>query len=127
MNKYGCIACAVLLFLGAYILYPKHATIEVTDIGWECDVNILERKTVEESDWNAPPGARVHDECSEIFSYTYVNGISIPMYQTKHYYSIERWVESRVVKTTGNDKSPYYGEVELAPPSGEYGVGEEAE
>ena len=127
MNKLGCIACTVLFFLGMYIFYPRHAMVEVTDIGWECDVNILELKTVKESDWNIPSGARVYDECSEVYSYMYVNGIPLAIYETKYYYYIERWVESRVVKTTGNDKSPYYGEVELAPPSGEYGVGEEAE
>ena len=39
---------------------------------------------------------------------------SEPVYATKYYYEIERWVYSRSVNTSGNDKSPYWGEVRLS-------------
>lgn len=36
-----------------------------------------------------------------------------PVYDTKYYYEIDRWTNSRSVKTSGNDKAPYWGEVVL--------------
>ena len=36
-----------------------------------------------------------------------------PVYATKYYYEIDRWVKTRKVTTTGDDKEPYYGEVIL--------------
>ena len=36
-----------------------------------------------------------------------------PVYATKYYYEIDRWVKTRRVTTTGDDKEPYYGEVVL--------------
>lgn len=36
-----------------------------------------------------------------------------PVYDTKYYYEIDRWEKSRSVETSGNDKSPYFGEVTL--------------
>ena len=37
-----------------------------------------------------------------------------PVYQTKYYYEIEKWVHSRYIETSGNDKNPVWGEVVLA-------------
>lgn len=37
-----------------------------------------------------------------------------PVYATKYYYDIERWVHKTNVKTSGNDHSPYWGEYEFA-------------
>lgn len=36
-----------------------------------------------------------------------------PVYATKYYYDIDRWVYSRSVTTSGADKKPYWGEVVL--------------
>ena len=36
-----------------------------------------------------------------------------PVYQTKYYYEIDRWVHARNVTTSGNDKNPYWGELTL--------------
>lgn len=36
-----------------------------------------------------------------------------PVYQTKYYYDIDRWTYNRSVKTSGNDKNVYWGEVSL--------------
>ena len=127
MNKCGCLIVIIFLVFIGYLCYPKPATVEVTDIGWECEVQLQELKTVTESDWSVPSGARVRDSYSDIYTYTYVNNIPIPIYETKYDYDVERWVKGRTIKTSGNNKSPYYGEVELAPASGEYGVGEERE
>lgn len=36
------------------------------------------------------------------------------IYATKYYYEIDKWVKSRIVKTSGSDKNPVWGEVNLA-------------
>ena len=37
--------------------------------------------------------------------------IQVPIYDTKYYYEIDKWIYNRNVVTKGNDKSPYWGEV----------------
>lgn len=37
-----------------------------------------------------------------------------PVYQTKYYYEIDKWLYERSVTTSGNDKSPYWGDYTLA-------------
>lgn len=37
----------------------------------------------------------------------------VPVYWTKYYYDIERWVYERSVTTSQNDQSPYWGETNL--------------
>ena len=53
--------------------------------------------------------------------------VSVPVYDTKYYYEIEKWVHVRDVSTSGDDHSPQWGEVTLAKASGEHGTGEERE
>lgn len=36
-----------------------------------------------------------------------------PVYATKYYYEIDRWTSTREVKTSNNDKEPFWGEVKL--------------
>lgn len=36
-----------------------------------------------------------------------------PVYDTKYYYNIDRWVKTRSVKTSGTTDEPYWGTVEL--------------
>lgn len=36
-----------------------------------------------------------------------------PVYKTKYYYEIDKWLYERSVKTSGNNKSPYWGDVNL--------------
>ena len=38
---------------------------------------------------------------------------SVPIYRTKYYYEIDKWLYERSVKTSGCDKSPYWGEINL--------------
>lgn len=37
----------------------------------------------------------------------------VPVYKTKYYYDIDKWVYKRTVTTSGTDKSPYWGDVNL--------------
>ena len=39
--------------------------------------------------------------------------VQVPVYDTKYYYEIDRWVHNRNEKTSGNDKSPYWAEPNL--------------
>lgn len=39
---------------------------------------------------------------------------SEPVYRTKYYYEIDKWLYERSVVTTGTDKSPYWGDTHLA-------------
>ena len=36
-----------------------------------------------------------------------------PVYQTKYYYEIDKWLYERSVKTSGKDKTPYWGNLNL--------------
>ena len=40
--------------------------------------------------------------------------ISVPIYETKYYYEIDKWMHDRNIKTNGHDKNPYWGEFTLA-------------
>jgi len=39
---------------------------------------------------------------------------SEPVFQTKYYYEIDKWMYDRTIKSSGNDKNTYYGEYTLA-------------
>lgn len=39
--------------------------------------------------------------------------VQVPVYKTKYYYDIDKWVYERSIKTSGSDKSPYWGEFTL--------------
>ena len=39
--------------------------------------------------------------------------IQVPVYDTKYYYEIERWIYTRTVTTSNEDKKPYFGEPNL--------------
>ncbi|MDO4538477.1 MAG: hypothetical protein Q4B54_09985 [Coriobacteriales bacterium] len=53
--------------------------------------------------------------------------VDIPIYDTKYYYKIEKWVPTRTVDTSGTDHSPTWGEVKLSGATGEHGTGAERE
>lgn len=53
--------------------------------------------------------------------------VDIPVYDTKYYYDIERWVKTREVTTEGTDHDPQWGTTVLSAATGDYGTGEERE
>ncbi|MBO7673687.1 MAG: hypothetical protein J6S63_01600 [Atopobiaceae bacterium] len=53
--------------------------------------------------------------------------VDVPIFDTKYYYKIERWVPERDVTTSGDGQEPYWGEVELSKATGDHGTGEERE
>lgn len=50
-----------------------------------------------------------------------------PVYDTKHYYEIDKWVHKRDVSTSGAADEPYWGETKLAKAKSDNGVGAERE
>ena len=155
------LAIAAIIGIISFIAAPKEKTLTVDGFSWERTIYIDEYKTVKESDWHMPPGARYRYTREEIRSYDhqfagyktetyteqeidhyedYVSGyrdlgngyfeeiyssrpvyktvtktrevpyyIDIPIYDTKYYYDIDKWVAGRKVETKGTDQNPYWG------------------
>lgn len=157
------IMSAILLLTGLiFLLVPKNVEGTVVDFDWERQITVEEFKTVEESDWSLPAGARLKYQKQEINGYRQVishyetktrtyteevfdhydtvvvgyedngngtfseitNEVPVyrtetrtetyeepvykeePIYQTKYYYEIDKWVYKDTVKAQGNDKNP---------------------
>ena len=170
------VSCIVSLFV------PDTRTITVESFDWERTITVEKFKTVSESDWTLPSGARLDHKTSEIRDYEQVldhyeevpyqvseqvldhyetyttqvdNGdgtfdveehskpvyrtehhteyrnepvyVSVPIYDTKYYYEVEKWAHERDVVTSGQDHEPKWGEVTLAKASTPDGLGEERE
>ena len=79
--KYFGIGAGMLTFIALILFFfiPKETTFEVTDIYWEYGVAIEEYRTVEESDWYLPSGARLYYSQEEIYEYQTV----IDHYETR--------------------------------------------
>lgn len=170
------IAVAAIIGIISFIAAPKEKTLTVDGFSWERTIYIDEYKTVKESDWHMPPGARYLYTREEIRSYDhqfagyrtetyteqeidyyedYVSGyrdlgngyfeeiyssrpvyktvtktrevpyyIDIPIYDTKYYYDIDKWVAGRKAETSGTDKNPYWGP-EPPPASAKPKIGDE--
>lgn len=78
------IMIVVLLFILAssvivYALIPKEKTMQVTNLSWERSIAIEQCKTVDESGWSLPFGARLHYTREELSGYKQV----IDHYETK--------------------------------------------
>lgn len=55
----------------------------------------------------------IYEEYTETEKYKEPVYKDVPVYWTKYYYDIERWVYERSVTTKKNDQSPYWGETNL--------------
>lgn len=75
---YSMIAFFIISFF-VFLLTPKSQTISVTSHEWEKQISIEQLNTYEESSFNLPVGARVHDTRWEIESYVQV----LDHYETK--------------------------------------------
>ena len=144
-----------------FILTPVTRTAKVTGFEWERTVGIEEFKNVDESDWELPSNANLHEKKKEIKSYrkvldhyetktekvsrevqdgydthyrdlgngqyeevrtpryktvyetkTYKEPVyrDEPVYATKYYYDIDKWVEVRTLDTNGNDQKPIWAD-----------------
>lgn len=152
-----------------FIFIPKEKEVIVTNLSWERVIEIDKLKTVNESGWTLPAGARLQYTREEVKEYepvldyyetrtsevsrteivgyepvvvgyedlgngyfeeiienvpeyetfydTEVYEVPVyrdePVYATKYYYEIDKWLYERSVITTGFDKEPYFGEVVL--------------
>ena len=138
------ILLAVLALIIGFIVYsmiPKKDQLEVKGFSWKYNINIEEERLVEESDWDLPEDyVEILDTKEEVHHYEDVldhyetvtvtvdagNGTfeeeeheepvyrQDPVYETKYYYSLYKWFDSRDVETSGEDHEPYWGEENLA-------------
>ena len=164
------IAIAAAVFLIFFLTRPAKADLTVRSMEWARSVSVEELRTLQESGWNIPSGARVYDQKQEVQTYTQVldhyetrereveeeyidhyedvvvgyedlgNGyfeeitesqpvyqtryytetyeepvyVTVPVFGTKYYYEIDRWVYERKEDTAGTrDKSPYWPDLDL--------------
>ena len=56
----------------------------------------------------------VYDYGTETYTEMEPRYVDVPVYQTKYYYDIERWVYDHTVTAKAHDKEPYWPEVTLA-------------
>ena len=56
----------------------------------------------------------VYETVYEEVEYQEAVYIDVPVYKTKYYYEIDKWVYKESVKETGKDKNPYYPDVSYA-------------
>ena len=128
MGKIILIVLLVLALIAGivYLVLPKDVDLNVTSLKWEREIRIEEYKTVRESGWSVPTGGRVvytnreirdykpiyrrqavYDSENEFKGYENVIVGYTPIYDTKYYYDIERWVYSRTATSSGERKTPY--------------------
>jgi len=65
----GKIILASFLLLFVILLFPYKQVWTVTGFKWEREITLEQMKTVQESGWSVPDGARVYKEAQEIQSY----------------------------------------------------------
>lgn len=63
------LAIAVVLMGIIYYFVPKEVDVDVTDVAWQRSIQIQQWQTVDESNWDAPPKARVYRQQEEIHHY----------------------------------------------------------
>ena len=129
------IVISVIIVIGIIlkiIFTPKQRVIEVKTISWTYTIQIQELKAVHEDGWSSPPGdaynitSRRKKRRTE--TYTDSNGKqkTRDIYDTWYEYTVNRWIDSRVVTTHDLDKNPYWGEPNLHT-SGNNQLGDERE
>lgn len=98
------------------LVMPREKTLVVEKMSWNYSLRIEKEVLCEESDWSLPAGATLIETKRERYKRRYdSDGDFIGwQYKTKYYYEIMRWKYSRDVVTTEENKSPYYGEPNLA-------------
>lgn len=127
-----------------YLLIPREVSMKVSELSWSRSINIERLQPVIESGWYLPSGAeliytseefhhneRVYDY-TETYTTTTINNlgngyfeedeqehkkdvyVDVPVFETKYYYYIDKWLYERSIHTSGSDKFPYWGDVLLS-------------
>lgn len=127
-------ASIILILALVFIFRPKSYTLSVKNICWERTIPIQTLKPVKHSGWSIPPSNAYNIETSrrrhgdtEIGRDSNGKPITVPNYDTWYEYDIDEWITSRFVVTQEYDKSPYWGDVELATSTDPRNIGAERE
>lgn len=78
----GILIVSAIIFLiigGIWLFTPKTKTVTIEQVSWERSIEVERYQTVNESDWNLPQGARLHETRREIYTYEQV----LDHYETK--------------------------------------------
>lgn len=112
-------ACFILFIVTLLFLsfWPIKYKGTVTERRWENEIEVKRYTFCEEDDWDLPEGATLIEtkrEFHHMESYTVGKTTHTrPVYRTKYYYTIYRWLNVESIITAGTDKHPYYGETDL--------------
>ena len=80
VGKISIILVSILAIIGLiFLLSPKYYDVTIQDFSWERNIYIEKLKTVDESDWTLPTGARLHRTNVELYGYEQV----LDHYETK--------------------------------------------
>lgn len=112
----GIVLVIFLLTSCISLITPREITLVVEKMSWNYSLRIEKEILCAESDWSLPAGSTLIETKRERYKKRYdSDGDFIGwQYKTKYYYEIMRWKYSRDVVTTGENKTPYYGEPNLA-------------
>ena len=113
-----CIFIILVIVIGLFLLFfPIKYSGTVTERRWQNEIEVKRYTFCEEDDWNLPEGATLIETRREFHHMeTYTIGKTVssrPVYRTKYYYTIYRWLNVESIVTAGNDKHPYFGETDL--------------
>lgn len=112
--------CVIGLAIYVAVTYRSTTNAQVTQLTWQRKIDIQQYMTVQESDWSVPPGGREtrhysayhHSILVQTGSYETCTGkpvicsnhpifTSIPIYETKYDYDIDRWITVRTPEHHG--------------------------
>ena len=126
------IIAIIICIIIKIISTPKQRIIEVKTISWTYTIQIQELKAVHQDGWSYPPSGAYNitsrRKKRRTETYTDSNGKqkTRDIYDTWYEYTINKWMDSRVVTTHDLDKNPYWGETNLHT-SGNSQLGDERE
>lgn len=123
--KAVCVALSGLGVVGGIcaLAIPVHDTIEITQFSWTWTEDIYEYKTKRSSGWSVPSGGRMisvttreKDRIKTLVG-TDSNGnnkyVETPVYAPYYEYEYDDWVFKTNIISCGNDKDPYFKDVNL--------------
>ena len=126
------VASIVAVLLVCEALRPHERTVDVSNLTWSRTISIERWTTVEKRTWRRyliPSRGRITDTRYELYGWEEdEDGDECPVYEWRYYYEIEEWRYARDVTTCGTfETEPYWGDVVLSGPTGDYEVGKERE
>lgn len=110
----------VIANICVFLFKPRNYTIKIKSIQWTSVIQVQEYQVCHKEGWETPPANAYNVSKSWKKRGEKVIGkdkdgkpIKSDVYDWYYKYYINQWLNSRQVIKSGNDKSPYYGELTL--------------